>query len=219
LEGPSIALDVTDTGPGLSECQVAYLFEPFNRLGAEHTSVEGTGIGLVIVHKLVELMGGRMAVSSRPGLGTTFTVTLPSADVGPDSEHGALDEPVAQARHATVLYAEDNEVNVMLVRQILAMRGTWRLVVARNGAEAIELARQCQPDLLLLDMHLGDMTGFELVDELARQGLAQGVPLVALSADAMPDRIHAAQGIGFSHYLTKPLDVAALLRCLDEHLA
>ncbi len=218
-EGERVALDVTDTGLGLSPTQVRHLFEPFNRLGAEHTGVEGTGIGLVIVHRLVELMGGQISVRSQEGVGTTFTVQLPAADVDPTSEHGGLDEPAALTRQATVLYAEDNEINVLLVRQILALRPSWRLEVARSGAEALQCIQRQRPDLLLLDMHLGDMSGFDLIDLLDQGNVADGVIKVALSADAMPDRIHAARSRGFSAYLTKPLDVAALLRCLDEYLA
>lgn len=218
-DGEAVSLEVIDTGLGLSQAQVTHLFEPFNRLGAEHTGVEGTGIGLVIVHRLIELMGGCIKVCSQQGVGTTFTVSLPLADIDPTSEHGALDEPPTMTRHATVLYAEDNEINVLLVRQILELRPSWKLEVARSGAEALKAIQNQRPDLLLLDMHLGDMSGFELIDLLDQDDAARGVIKVALSADAMPDRIHAARSRGFSAYLTKPLDVAALLRCLDEHLA
>ena len=214
-----VLLEVTDTGVGLSESQIAHLFEPFNRLGAEHSGVEGTGIGLVIVHRLVELMGGTITVRSQAGQGTTFSLSLPAAEVDLASDHGVLDEALPESRQATILYAEDNEINVLLVRQILELRPSWKLEVAHSGAEALKLVNQIQPDLLLLDMHLGDMTGFELAELLDQNPALQGVTKVALSADAMPDRVHAARTKGFSAYLTKPLDVAALLRCLDEHLA
>lgn len=219
LDETHILLEVRDTGVGLSANQIAHLFEPFNRLGAENSGVEGTGIGLVIVHRLVELMGGSIQVSSQAGQGTTFTLRLLAVDVDPKSDHGALDEVVPVSRQATILYAEDNEINVLLVRQILELRPAWKLEVARSGTEALKLAAQVKPDLLLLDMHLGDMSGFELADLLDKDAATQGVAKVALSADAMPDRIHEARAKGFSAYLTKPLDVAALLRCLDEHLS
>jgi len=218
-ESDEVIFDVADTGCGLSSEQRAHLFEPFNRLGAEHSSVEGTGIGLVIVHRLIELMGGRIGVESHQGAGTIFTVHLPLADTAPVSEHGALLVVPVQARPATVLYAEDNEINVLLVRQILALRPSWTLQVATCGADALRMAKQIKPDLLLLDMHLGDMTGFELADLLDQDEATRSVPKVALSADAMPDRVHAARSKGFNAYLTKPLDVAALLQCLDEQLA
>ena len=119
---------------------------------------------------------------------------------------------------ATILYAEDNEVNVLLVQEVIRMRPQWQLQVGRNGAQALALAQAQPPDLMLVDMHLGDMSGFDLADALDRDDRLRTVPRVALSADAMPDRIHAAEARGFKAYLTKPLDVVALLRCLDELL-
>ncbi|HYR25888.1 MAG TPA: ATP-binding protein, partial [Aquabacterium sp.] len=217
--GDEVLIEVSDTGIGLSPAQQAHLFEPFNRLGAERTGVEGTGIGLVIVRRLIELMHGRMDVTSAPGQGSTFRLTLPLAEQRPlPSEHGAWLDLPAQPQSATILYAEDNEVNIMLVQQVLTLRPGWRLLVGTSGQRALELARRSPPDLMLIDMHLGDMTGFELADALDREPHLRNVPRVALSADAMPDRIHAARNRGFRAYLTKPLDVMALLRCLDEQL-
>ena len=121
-------------------------------------------------------------------------------------------------RRATVLYAEDNEVNVMLVHEVLRMRPQWRLLVATSGEQAVELARRTLPDLLLIDMHLGDMSGLDLADALDREPALARIPRVALSADAMPDRIATARARGFKTYLTKPMDVHALLTCLDDTL-
>ncbi|MDE2401057.1 MAG: PAS domain S-box protein [Burkholderiales bacterium] len=227
----SVVISVVDTGRGLSEEQQTHLFEPFNRLGAERTTVEGTGIGLVIVKRLVDLMHGRLEVSSQVDVGTRFQVWLPAtrnphAEIeaahsgmggrtGPRSGWGALD--TLNPGRFTILYAEDNAVNVELVRQVLHMRPKWMLEVARCGAEAIEMARSMPPDLLLLDMHLGDMSGLDVSDALARDADTSDIPRVALSADAMPDQISAAQARGFLDYLTKPLDVARLLQLLDRH--
>jgi signal transduction histidine kinase/ActR/RegA family two-component response regulator len=220
-DGDLVAIHVADTGPGLSAEQRERLFEPFNRLGAERTSVEGTGIGLVITRKLVELMGGRIDVKSELNVGSCFTVRLRAAEppealqaAGTGGARGSS-QPAARK----VLYAEDNEVNVELVRQLMALRPQWQLVVARNGAEAIELARCEEPHLLLLDMHLGDMSGFDVLGALDAEPALRGVPRIALSADAMPEQIQAARQHGVATYLTKPLDVAALLRCLDEYLS
>ncbi|MGE5451473.1 MAG: ATP-binding protein [Acidobacteriota bacterium] len=218
-DGGHASIQVSDTGLGLSAKQQAHLFEPFNRLGAEHTGVEGTGIGLVIVRRLVELMNGTLSVSSQQGVGTTFTVVLPVADTDQPSDHGALIDLPQPTRSATVLYVEDNEVNVILVRQIMSLRPAWKLVVANSGEQALKMVRQERPDLLLLDMHLGDMSGFELVDLLDADPATRGIPKVALSADAMPDRVHAARERGFSAYVTKPLNVAMLLQCLEEQLS
>ena len=218
-DGPHVALQVSDTGMGLSPDQQAHLFEPFNRLGAERTSIDGTGIGLVIVQRLISLMGGTLSVSSQVGVGTTFTVVLQASDEDRPSDHAPLVDVHDVSGAAKLLYVEDNEVNVTLVRQILALRPEWRLTVANSGAQALQAVLTERPDLLLLDMHLGDMTGFDLVDLLDADPATRGIPKVALSADAMPDRIHAAKERGFLAYITKPLNVAQLLQCLEEELS
>jgi PAS domain S-box-containing protein len=222
-DGAQVAIEVSDTGRGLTPEQCTHLFEPFNRLGAESSGVEGTGIGLVIVRRLIELMGGRIEVNSELGVGSRFVVWLPAADAPPPPD--AAPEPTSISGKLqgadsayTVLYAEDNEVNVTLIRQVMALRPACRLLVACSGAEAIELARRQLPDLLLLDMHLGDMTGFDVAEALNSDEATADIPRVALSADAMPDILHKAKERGFAAYLTKPLDVKALLRCLDDQI-
>ncbi len=217
--GSSISIEVSDTGMGLTPEQQQHLFEPFNRLGADQKGIDGTGIGLVIVKRLVDLMGGNLTVRSVPLVGTTFTVELPAAEEDIQSDHGPLLDLPEPSGSATVLYVEDNEVNVVLVKQIMGLRPSWHLVVANSGAQALERVREHRPDLLLLDMHLGDMTGFELVDLLDADPATRGIPKVALSADAMPDRVHAAREKGFAAYITKPLNVAKLLQCLEEQLS
>ncbi|HKX44182.1 MAG TPA: PAS domain S-box protein [Burkholderiaceae bacterium] len=210
-------LRITDTGPGMTPDCLAHLFEPFNRLGAEKTNVEGTGIGLVLSRRLVELMGGVLQIDSEVGGGTVATLLLESSGkpaVGesvdaPPSQHGALDG------HLDVLYAEDNEVNVELVRQVLGFRPAIRLRVAENGTTALVMARENPPDVLLLDMNLGDMTGMELASALRRNVTTRGIRLVALSADALPEQIGAALASGFETYLTKPIDFRKLLNVLD----
>ena len=219
-EGDQVLVEVADTGPGLSPEQLAHLFEPFNRLGAENSSIEGTGIGLVIVRHLVALMHGRIDVFSQRGQGTRFVIQLPAAHPPePPAPPPAWSAPaVAYTLRGKqrVLYAEDNLVNVILVREILAMHGGYELIVAENGTAAIDTARALRPDLILLDMHLGDMTGFDVADALDRDPVTARIPRIGLSADAMPDTVRAAQARGFVAYLTKPLDTEALLRCLDE---
>jgi CheY-like chemotaxis protein len=216
----AVHIEVQDTGIGLTPAQQAQLFVPFNRLGMERSGIEGSGIGLVIVQRLLTLMGGAIQVHSRSGEGSTFAIRLPAARTAPPAESPSPpDMADLSDRTATILYAEDNDVNVALVEQIVALRPHWRLVSAPNGRQALALARRTRPDLLLIDMHLGDMTGLELAAELDRLPETCDIPRVALSADAMPDRIHAARQRGFSAYLTKPLDVMALLRCLDDRLS
>ena len=226
-EGDEVAIAIQDTGTGLSPEQQAHLFEPFNRLGAERTGIEGTGIGLVIVRKLLEAMQGRLEVRSQPGQGSSFIAWVPKAatsdtlpaDTSADAAgtHAALAPRAHSAIELRVLYAEDNDINAELVIEVLKLRPGCQLRVATSGAQALALAREQAPDLFLLDMHLGDMSGFELAHQLQQEPALANVPRVAFSADAMPDQIHRARDHGFSGYLTKPLNVAALLACVDEH--
>ena len=222
-EGNDVAIAIDDTGLGLSAEQQAHLFEPFNRLGAERTGIEGTGIGLVIVRRLLEAMHGRLEVHSREGEGSSFIAWLPSATPAAAAQATAQADPsttptpaAANEPRLVVLYAEDNEVNIELVRQVLQLRPSCELHVATSGAEALVMAHTLVPDLFLLDMHLGDMTGFELADQLKQDATLRDIPRIAFSADAMPDQIHRARAHGFVGYLTKPLDVEALLDCVDE---
>ena len=220
-QGDEVAFAIEDTGPGLTAEQQAHLFEPFNRLGAERSGIEGTGIGLVIVRKLLEAMNGRLEVISTPGQGSRFIAWVPrseaDAEQPPSPEPTHLARQIARGTELVVLYAEDNDVNIELVRQVLTLRPSCHLIVAGSGAEALALAQTHHPDLFLLDMHLGDMSGFELASRLQQDPELGEVPRVAFSADAMPDQIHRARDRGFSGYLTKPLNVHALLACLDEH--
>jgi PAS domain S-box-containing protein len=220
-----VVLSVSDTGKGMDAQQLAHLFEPFNRLGAERTPVEGTGIGLVIVKRLVELMQGRIEVSSQTDAGTRFRIWLPRADQEDDADDseggqrirtnfGGLDSGVDAT--LTLLYAEDNAINVELLRQVMRMRPQWHVEVARDGHTAIAMARAEPPDLLLLDMHLGDMSGLDVSDALMMDPQTALIPRVALSADVMPDKIAEARQRGFVEYLTKPLDVSRLLNLLDS---
>ena len=210
-------LDITDTGPGMTPEQLMHLFEPFNRLGAEKSKVEGTGIGLVLSRRLVELMHGELKIDSVVGRGTVASLSLEISrkpvvrlpDCGPPTQHGALDAPLS------VLYAEDNEVNAELVRQVFTLRPAMALRVAENGHLALEMARQNPPDLMLVDMNLGDMTGMELAQALRRGPSTCGIRLVALSADALPEQISAALASGFEAYLTKPMEFRKLLKVLD----
>ena len=219
----AVQVQVRDTGRGFTAEQRAQLFEPFNRLGAEQTGIEGSGIGLVITLRLLELMSGHLTVTSEPGVGSCFTVVLPS---GRSGDHPADHDSVASAPapdlqqlQRTVLYAEDNPMNVELVRQVLSLRPNCRLLVAECGREALAMMSREPPDLLLLDMSLGDMHGLDVLAELAQRSQLGAWPVVALSADAMPDHIRAARDAGCVEYLTKPVEVATLLRCVDRQLA
>jgi PAS domain S-box-containing protein len=218
-----VAITVSDTLHALSAAQQAELFgHPSVERGTGTT--DGAHLSLHIVKRLVELMQGRIEVASATGMGTRLHIWLPQGQTTqahreepppPVSAFADLDgEPGEQA--LTVLYAEDNVVNIELVRQVMRMRPQWRLEVAYCGQDAIAMAMRDPPDLLLLDMHLGDMSGLDVSNVLARQAYTADIPRVALSADVLPDHIREARSQGFADYLTKPLDVERLLRLLDR---
>jgi PAS domain S-box-containing protein len=212
-------LKVIDTGRGIAAAQLHHLFEPFNRLGAEGSGIEGTGIGLVLSRRLVELMQGTLTIDSEVGLGTTATVLLQAAPASPTP--GPAQQAVGPSRFGglegclDIVYAEDDEVNAELVRQMLARRSGVTLRVAGSGAQALRLVRERLPDLMLVDMNLGDMTGLQLGQQLRAHHPTWSVPLVALSADALPEQIAAAMAAGFAHYLTKPVHLRELLTLVD----
>jgi PAS domain S-box-containing protein len=214
------SLRIEDSGLGMTSEELERLFEPFNRLGAEKSNIEGTGIGLVLSRRLVELMEGDLLISSTLGYGTVATLVLKATDKpaaalriqAPPSQHGSLGGTLR------VLYAEDDEVNVELIRQVLALRPTVDLRVATNGARALEMARRDPPDLMLVDMNLGDMTGIELARALQESPQTADLRLVALSADALPEQISATLAAGFETYLTKPVDFRKFLEVVDDHL-
>jgi PAS domain S-box-containing protein len=224
-EGGRVRIGVSDNGPGLAPDQVERAFVPFERLGAEATGVEGTGIGLTLSRRLAEGMGGTLYVCSTPGQGATFTVELPGASGplgdGPRStvaEGGAGASPAAQGPGG-VLYIEDNAPNVRLVERILARRPGVRLVTSALGAPAVALARQHRPDLVLLDLHLADVPGDEVLRRLRADPATADVAVVMLSADATAGQADRLLGAGAQGYLTKPVDVAKLLELVDRALA
>ncbi|OGB05890.1 MAG: hypothetical protein A3G29_11690 [Burkholderiales bacterium RIFCSPLOWO2_12_FULL_64_99] len=219
-----VALTVSDTLHDLSGAQQAALFT-LPAAGRDPGTGDGTHLGLHIVQRLVELMQGRIEVSSAAGGGTRLRVWLPQgqtlqplpeeAFTPTKSAFGELEGMVGE-HPLTVLYAEDNVVNIELVRQVMRMRPQWRLEVAYSGQDAIAMALRDPPDLLLLDMHLGDMSGLDVSNVLTRQPYTADIPRVALSADVLPDLVREARAQGFVDYLTKPLDVGRLLRLLDR---
>jgi PAS domain S-box-containing protein len=206
-------LSVRDSGRGLSEEQLAHLYEPFNRLGAEREGIEGRGIGLVTARQLVQLMGGRMHVQSRPGVGSEFRFWLPEAPAEARRPPAATAAPPS-TQPLTLLYVEDNELNVRVVRELLALRPGFTLHVAADGRTGIDTAQRRRPQLVLADMRLPDMDGRQLLRGLRAAGLH--MPVVALSANAMPDEAAQARAAGFSDYWTKPIDVGRFLAGLDR---
>jgi PAS domain S-box-containing protein len=220
LDADTVALRVLDTGLGLTDAQMANLFQPFNRLGREQGSIEGTGIGLVISRRLAELMGGSLQAERPEGQGATFVLTLPVAPAAPlqADETAPADTLAAPYRHRRVHYVEDNETNVEVMRGILAQRPQIQLDVSALGLDGLTAIRSSRPDLILLDMNLPDVDGLELLHQLQRDPDCVAIPVVVVSADATPGRIEDALAAGARRYMTKPLNLGSFLGMLDELL-
>jgi PAS domain S-box-containing protein len=220
-----VRVGVSDSGEGMSPEQLERLFEPFNRLGRENSDVEGSGIGLVVTRRLVELMGGTLGVESSLGVGTTFWIELPVTRASPARAASPEDEAASSVAAAdgagdeyTLLYVEDNPVNLRLIERILARRKDVRLISAANGMDGLALAQAQRPDVILLDIHLPDMDGFEVLCRLREGNLTAATPVIALSADALPKDIERALASGFDAYITKPILLAEFERVLQDAL-
>lgn len=233
LADGALALHIEDTGAGMSEAQLARLFQPFERLGKELSNIEGSGLGLIITRSLIEAMGGRLEIRSHPGAGTRATITLPQY-----TSTVAVDAPAASAAHAPsrgftqqamphptespelpplrVMYVEDNRINAMLFEEALRPFAEIALTIAENGRAALESAAANAPHVLVLDAHLPDIDGIDLLKALrALPGLAE-VPAYMCSADAMPDDIARATSAGFIGYWTKPIDIRQITAKLSQ---
>ncbi|MHB1321408.1 MAG: hybrid sensor histidine kinase/response regulator [Acidithiobacillus ferrivorans] len=219
-----IRISVTDTGVGLSAEKLAQLFQSFNRLGQEAGAEEGTGIGLVVTKRLVELMGGEIGVESTIGVGSVFWIELTAA-ASPQSVAGITEStPVVQvqvhndAPLRTLLYVEDNQANLKLVEQLIARRPDMRLLSAADGHLGVEIARAFLPEVILMDINLPGISGIEAMQILRKDPLTAHIPVVALSANAIPHDIAKGLEAGFFRYLTKPIKVNEFLHTLDEAL-
>jgi PAS domain S-box-containing protein len=213
-----VCVAVTDTGLGMDSAQQARLFQPYDRLGREGSGIEGTGIGLVITQRLLELMGGTLAVRSEVGEGSTFSFTLPASNDPVSGERAAEQTGPAPYAQRLVHYVEDNPTNVEVMRGIFGQRPQVRLEVSTLGLDGLAGIRRSPPDLVLLDMQLPDISGPELLRHLKNDDLLARIPVIVVSADATPDHVRAALALGALHYLTKPLDVASFLAQVDEAL-
>ena len=218
-------ISVSDTGAGLSPEKLAQLFQPFNRLGQEAGGVAGTGIGLVVTKRLAELMEGALGVDSIAGKGSVFWCDLPSSTAPRFVlEHrgaAAPDEAPAStaAGMRTVLYVEDNPANMTLVEQLIARRPDIRLMTAVNGTLGIEAARTSQPTVILMDINLPGISGVEALKVLRRDPATSHIPVVAISANALPRDIQSSLEAGFFRYLTKPIKVKEFTDTLNAALA
>jgi len=219
-----IRISVKDSGAGLNSEQLAQLFQPFNRLGQEAGVEEGTGIGLVVAKRLVELMGGEIGAESTVGVGSIFwfelnSVAEPSLSIE-ESETAALIRPniPRRAGQHTLLYVEDNPANLKLVEQIIVRHPDISLLTAVNGNSGIEIARNKQPDVILMDINLPGINGFEALEILRASPDTAHIPVIAISANAMPFDIERGVKAGFFRYITKPIKVNELMEALDVAL-
>ncbi len=211
---------VRDSGKGIAAERVDELFTPFARLGAEQSEVEGTGLGLALSRRLCEAMGGQLSLEHSGTNGSTFVVEL-DATISPLAEFvDAERAPTERAayRDATLLYIEDNLANLALVETILLSRPGWRVVPALQGQLGLELAREHQPDVILLDVHLPDLSGLEVLRRLRSETRTASTPVVVVSADATSASVERLRSAGANAYLTKPLDVDEFLSVLDRYI-
>ncbi|MDP3539469.1 MAG: PAS domain S-box protein [Azonexus sp.] len=220
----SIQISVRDTGDGLSADWLAQLFQPFNRLGQKANVEEGTGIGLVVCKRLVELMAGEIGVESTVGVGSVFWIKLKLTDepksTGHEDDAVVLDrlQNHGGEQRYTLLYVEDNPANLMLIEDIIARRLDIRLLSAKDGNAGVELARKALPDVILMDINLPGISGIKALEILANDSLTAHIPVIALSANALPRDIQRGLAAGFVGYLTKPIKIVELMQTLDQAL-
>ena len=216
-----VRISVSDTGAGLSPENLVQLFQPFNRLGQEAGGEEGTGIGLVVSKRLVELMQGAIGAESIVGKGSVFWIEL-NADADPHASHVedatviGTTIPANPLRPRLLLYVEDNPANLKLIEQLIARRPDLRLLTAQNGRDGITLARGYLPDVILMDINLPGINGIETMKLLRLDPATAHIPIVALSANAIPRDIEMGLEAGFFRYLTKPIKVNEFLETLNE---
>ena len=213
-----VRIHVTDTGPGIDADKIPRLFTPFERLGAEFGAVDGTGIGLALSRQLASLMDGEMGVESTPGLGSTFWLELPLAQVAAAAKVNADATPAQNTEQRTVLYVEDNAANLRVVEAIFRHHPHLRLLTATDGEFGLELAQRYTPHAILLDIHLPGMDGYAVLGALQADTLTRHIPVIALSADAMPIDIEKGLKAGFRHYVAKPMSVSELMAALENVL-
>ncbi len=223
--GDRVRIRITDTGIGIAPERINELFRPFNRLGFENSGIEGTGIGLSITRRIIETMGGSIAVESEIGVGSSFWLELP-VDAQPGSEHNlslsGSDDATSMhdinLSQYTVLYIEDNPANLRLVAQMLAQRQHITLLTAHTPELGIELARERHPALILLDINMPIMDGYQVLKLLQADSKLKDIPVIAVTANAMQRDIERGMRAGFADYLTKPLDLTRFKAVIDKYL-
>jgi signal transduction histidine kinase/response regulator RpfG family c-di-GMP phosphodiesterase len=217
-----LRIEVADTGSGIGEQGLKKIFEPFERLDADRNAVGGTGLGLALSKRMIEAMGGMIVVESTPGVGSRFSVELPLVEqpAGPNAEKELVAGPLGQdaSHRGTVLYIEDNLANIRLMEEILARYPGVELMEATDGKLGLDLANMHTPDWILLDVHLPDASGDDILRSLKRNPRTEKIPVTVLSADATQSQIDRLIASGAREYLTKPLDVRQMIALLEATL-
>ncbi|MDH5483911.1 MAG: ATP-binding protein [Gammaproteobacteria bacterium] len=218
-------LSIKDTGLGISEEQQLNLFTAFDRLGAESSSIEGTGIGLPISLKLIEHMHGNLQIKSQPGSGSTFTINIPTGKTSSPTNHASQEKlrpvnlsHIENGQHK-ILYIEDDLANIKLVQRILEKYPSIQLLISETGLDGINTAKKERPDIILLDINLPDLTGYDVIEQLRRNVGLDTTPILAVSANATSENINRGLTAGFDHYITKPINIRIFLDILNESLA
>jgi CheY-like chemotaxis protein/anti-sigma regulatory factor (Ser/Thr protein kinase) len=215
-----IRFTVVDTGHGMDADQLKALFSPFERLGAERTGVEGTGLGLALSQRLVEAMRGTIEAESSPGTGTSMHIELgaagePEMEVTVPPLHGGARGGTASGERRKVLYVEDNLSNLKLIEHLFTHLPEVQLIPAMHGQLGLDLARQHHPDMVLLDLHLPDLAGKDVLERLKKDPETAQIPVIVISADATAGQIERLREGGAADYLTKPIDAKRLLELVE----
>ncbi len=218
-----LRINVTDTGSGLSTDQQQHLFEPFERLGAENGAIPGTGIGLTITRQIVELMGGTVGVDSTIGKGSTFWLELEMSHEDLPETVKVLEQQIMYPdpqvqQNQCIVYIEDDHINLRLVEGLFEQLTDYRLQTAETGSAGLNLISQQHPDLVLLDIHLSDMDGYEVLRKLRANPETEHIPVIAVTAGAMQEDINRGRKAGFDAYVTKPVNIQKLLKMMQKLL-
>lgn len=220
VNASKVRISVVDTGYGIEPGQIPHLFEDFNRLGRENGDIEGTGIGLSLTKRLVELMGGIIGVESTPGKGSCFWVELPLAENTVPQENApkleqsnSTNQDIAKQ---TVLYIEDNPSNIHLMEAFFSIQPNLKLITAHSPSLGLELVASKKPSLILLDINLPEMDGYAVLKQLQQNKEICAIPVIAVTANAMPKDIEQGKNAGFYDYLTRPLDLVNLKKVVES---
>jgi len=222
IRNNNVVIQISDTGAGISEENLTHLFEPFNRLGMENSNIQGTGIGLVISKKLIDMMSGEIQVQSVIGKGSTFSIILPKSvkeDVYMIKEDTIkIKSDKKQTKNISVFYVEDNIANVTLMKNIIQLQDDWKFRYAETAEQGLEMIKQDHPDIVLMDINLPGMDGIEACRIIKNNAQLQHIPVIAVSADVIKSNIDNAMQAGFTDYISKPLDVEELLNSIRKLL-